>query len=83
MKTRLQVVIDESELREIQDSARRRGVTVSEWVRGALRAALPAQAGPNRGQKLDAIRSAARHAFPTGDIQDMLAEIRGERRRDG
>ncbi|MBK9375022.1 MAG: ribbon-helix-helix protein, CopG family [Holophagales bacterium] len=37
MSTRLQVLLDESELKEIRRAARRRGMTVSEWVRGALR----------------------------------------------
>jgi hypothetical protein len=75
MTTRLHVVMDESELREIQDSARRRGLTVSEWVRSTLRAALRAEFGPNPGRKLEAIRAAARHALPSGNIEDMLAEI--------
>ena len=26
-------------------------------------------------KKLEAIRAAAKHEFPTGDIEDMLAEI--------
>jgi hypothetical protein len=84
MSIRLQVVMDEGELREIQDSARRQRVTVSEWVRGALRAARRAEPGPDGGRKLDAIRAAARHAFPTGDIEGMLEEIaRGRQEREG
>jgi hypothetical protein len=75
MSIRLQVVMDESELREIQESARRQRMTVSEWVRRVLRAARRAEPGADSGRKLDAIRSASRHAFPTGDIDQMLAEI--------
>ena len=71
--------MDETELREIQDCARRQRVTVSEWVRRALRAARRAELGPDGARKLNAIRAAARHAFPTGDIQDLLAEINRER----
>ena len=82
MSIRLQVVMDESELREIQESARRQRVTVSEWVRRVLRAARRAEPGPDSGRKLDAIRAASRHAFPTGDIEQMLAEIgRGREER--
>ncbi len=75
MSVRLQVVMDETELREIQRAARRRRLTVSEWVRGALRAARRAEPGTGRGRKLDAIRAASRQALPTADIDQMLAEI--------
>jgi hypothetical protein len=81
MSIRLQVVMDEEELREIQDIARRQRMTVSEWVRTVLRGARRAEPTQDGGRKLDAIRAAARHAFPTGDIDRMLAEI--DRGRDG
>jgi hypothetical protein len=29
----------------------------------------------NVGKKLDSVRAAARHSYPTADINDMLAEI--------
>lgn len=75
--------MEKSELREIQQSARRQRMTVSEWVRSVLRAARRAEPGPNGGQKLDAIRAASRHAFPTGDVDEMLADIdRGRRERE-
>ena len=83
MSIRLQVVMEESELREIQESARRQRMTVSEWVRGALRAARRDEPGPNSGRKLNAIRAASRHAFPTGDIDQMLAEIGRGREEPG
>lgn len=67
--------MDESELREIQRLARRKRMTVSEWVRGALRAARRAEPGTDRSRKLDAIRAASRYTFPTADIEQMLAEI--------
>lgn len=73
--------MDEAELREIQRIARRRRQTVSEWVREALRVARRREPGPDRAAKLTAIRAGARHAFPTADIDVMLAEIahgRGE-----
>jgi hypothetical protein len=75
MSTRLQVVLDEAELREIQRAARRDRLTVSEWVRRCLREARRRQ--PVRGVdlKVQAIRAAARHAFPTADVERMLAEI--------
>lgn len=75
MSKRLQVLLDEDELREIRKLARQRRSTVAEWVREALRAARREQ--PSRGaeDKLRALRAAARHAYPTADIQEMLADI--------
>jgi hypothetical protein len=75
MSIRLQVVLGESELREIRQAARRERLTVSEWVRRCLRDARRRQPGRDAGHKLQAIRAAARHAFPTADIGQMLAEI--------
>jgi hypothetical protein len=75
MSKRLQVLLDEAELRDIQKAARRDRVTVAEWVRRVLRDAR--QEGPVRDttRKLDAVRLAARHEYPTADIAQMLAEI--------
>ncbi len=75
--------MDEVELREIRRIARRRRMTVSEWVRGVLRAARRDEPGPHQDRKLEAIRAAGRHTFPTADIEQMLAEIaRGRADRD-
>ena len=72
---RLQVVLEDAELEEIQQAADREELTVSEWVRKALREARGR--GPARSQdaKLAAIKLASSHAFPTGDIGQMLDEI--------
>jgi len=56
MSKRLQILIEEEELREVRRAAGLARVSVAEWVRAALRAA-------------------ARHAFPAGEIGSMLAEI--------
>jgi hypothetical protein len=71
----MQILVEETEYRRIQRLARRRGMTLAEWVRQALRAAC--REGPLRDpdKKLAAIRSAVRHQFPTADIERMLAEI--------
>jgi predicted ATPase len=75
MTKRLQVLLDEDELREVQRVARRQRVTVAEWVRQALREAR--RLGPTREaeRKLEALRLATRHTFPTGDIERVLREI--------
>jgi hypothetical protein len=75
MSKRLQVLLDEAEFRDIRRMARRRGTTVAEWVRQALRAARRADTGRDPGRKLDVIRHAVTHSYPTADIDQMLAEI--------
>lgn len=75
MGKRLQVILDEEELREIQSIARRHCVTVAEWVRQTLRAARRKEPRSDSRQKLDCLRTASRHAFPTADIDQMLREI--------
>jgi hypothetical protein len=75
MTKRLQVLFEDDELREIQRLARRQRMTTAEWVRRSLRSAREAEGGADVGQKLAAVRAAASHAFPTADIDGMLAEI--------
>lgn len=75
MTTRLQVLLDDADLRAIQHLAKLRGMTTAEWVRQALRVARQAEAGRDPREKLDAIRMATRHSFPTSDIDQMLDEI--------
>jgi hypothetical protein len=75
MSKRLQVLLDDAELRDIQRLARSQRMTVAEWVRGALRAARRREPLGDVGKKLEVVRAAARHAFPTGDIDAMLGEI--------
>ena len=75
MTKRLQVLLDEEELDEIRRVARGRHMTVAEWVRQALRRARREEPEPDSGKKLAVVRTAACHAFPTADIDAMLAEI--------
>jgi predicted 2-oxoglutarate/Fe(II)-dependent dioxygenase YbiX len=75
MSKRLQVLLDEKELREIQRIARRQRITVAEWVRQALRAAKRREPTGDASRKLEAIRSAARHAFPSDSVEDMIRDI--------
>lgn len=75
MSKRLQVLLDEPEWREVQRAARAQRTTVAEWVRQALRAARRREPLGDAGRKLDVIRAAARHSYPTADIDQVLAEI--------
>ena len=75
MSKRLQVLFDDEELAEVRAIAEREGMTVSDWVRRAVRLARHSQASGDPAHKLAAIRAASRHAFPAGDIDTMLADI--------
>jgi hypothetical protein len=75
MSKRLQVLMDEKDWKALQQEARRHGVTVSEWVRQALRAARRESSAVDPARKLASVRASLRHEFPTADIEQMLAEI--------
>jgi hypothetical protein len=79
MTKRLEVRFDDAEMREIQAAARRKGVTVAEWVGHAVRRAHTEASQPDSTEKLAALNRAMRHEFPTGDIEDLLADV--ERRQ--
>ncbi|MCA1790124.1 MAG: hypothetical protein LC667_09785 [Thioalkalivibrio sp.] len=71
----MQVLFEESEFKRMQAAARACGQTLAEWVRGHLRSAVRSTAGGDQQHKLDAVRSAHQHEFPTADIDQMLEEI--------
>jgi hypothetical protein len=75
MSKRLQVLLEEAELAEIRKAARRQRLTTAAWVRQALRAARRSEPGADAKKKLAVVRAAVGHAFPTADIDQMLAEI--------
>lgn len=75
MSKRLQVLLRDDEFEEFRSIASRQGMTLSEWVRQVLRRAGAERPGGDRARKLAAIRAAARHSFPTADIEEMLEEI--------
>jgi hypothetical protein len=75
MTKRLQVLIEDPDYRQIQRCARAQQLSVAEWVRRALAVAQRSQPQGDAGRKLDAVRDAARHSYPTADIGKMLAEI--------
>jgi len=75
MSKRLQVLLEEGEFRELQRIAKLRRMTLAEWVRQALREARSREPRTDSRKKLDVIRAAALHEFPTGDIAQILGEI--------
>ena len=75
MSKRLQVIIDDAEYRDLQKAASRRGLTVSQWVRDAIRSTRGLEPSTDAARKLAAVREAVRHAYPAPDVEQMLAEI--------
>jgi 16S rRNA C1402 N4-methylase RsmH len=75
MAKRLQVILQDPEYREIKRVARARHMSLAEWVRQALQQAGRQEPRGSVEKKLQAIRAAVKHEFPTGDINQMLAEI--------
>ena len=75
MSKRLQVLLDEDELAEIQRLAKRRHQTTAAWVRDALRVARDTAGRPDVDRKLRAIEQAYQYSHPVGDIEQMLEEI--------
>jgi hypothetical protein len=52
-------------------------MTVSEWVRRAIKDARRTQSSADPARKLEAIRTATEHSFPTADIDELLDQIEG------
>ena len=75
MSKRLQVIHHDPEYREIQRIARSRRMTIAQWVRQALETARRREPKSDAGKKLEAVRAAVRHEFPTGDINEILTQI--------
>lgn len=77
MTKRLQVLMEDDELRTIQRLARKERVTTAEWVRQRLREARERHDQPDITMRLDAIRRAYQHQpkTPEPDIDQMLQEI--------
>jgi hypothetical protein len=69
------VILQDPEYREIQRAARSRQMSLAEWVRQALALARRREPVGDVGKKLEIVRAAAKHEFPTGDIDTMLAQI--------
>jgi hypothetical protein len=82
MTTRMQVLLEDGEYRRLQRIAKRRHMTLAEWVRQALRAASREEPEGHPSRKLAVVREAATHGYPSGDIGAMLEEIEAGYGRD-
>jgi hypothetical protein len=72
---RLQVILKDPEYREIQRVARSRHMSLAEWVRQALESARRQEPLGSVSKKLDSIRIAVQHEYPSGEVEDILREI--------
>jgi hypothetical protein len=72
---KMHVALGDHEYGEIERLARERGISVSEWVQQAIDVARREESSGDLARKLAAVRAAARHNSPTGDIENMLTEI--------
>lgn len=77
MTKRLQVLLADAELKDIQRTARAKDMTTAEWVRQSLRAARVTDAATDPRTKLASVAAAVAHSFPTGDIDELLRDIEG------
>ena len=75
MSKRLQVLLPDQEMTDIQRLAEREHLTVGEWVRRALREVRTSRPEVDAETKLNAVRRAAKYAFPTANLEQMLSEI--------
>ena len=75
MSKRLQVLLPDQEMSDIQCLAWRDHLSVGEWVRRTLREARANKPLHDPETKLKAVRRGAKHAFPSADIDQMLGEI--------
>ncbi len=67
--------MEDAELRKLARAAKAEGLTVSEFVRGAIRSALERRPSSGSKSKLEAIRAAVKYEFPAPDMEQMNAEI--------
>lgn len=74
MTKRLQVLFEDGEYAALQAAAASRGMTMAEWVRQALLAARREASTADVDRKLAAIRTAVRHAAPTGAIERLIGD---------
>lgn len=76
MSKRLQVILDDAEYEAVERAARHRRMTVSEWVRQSLRKVRREEPEGDPGRKIQMVREAARHSYPTAPPEQMVDEIR-------
>jgi hypothetical protein len=72
MSCRLELILDDAELEDIQRRARERQMSAAGWVRQTLREVRGRGPARSAEEKLSAVRRAAAHSFPT-DFDELSA----------
>jgi hypothetical protein len=67
--------MDEEEIAELKALAAQEKMTVSAWVRRAIQHEKRERPGKTARKKLEAVRKLSEYHFPTGNIEQMIAEI--------
>ncbi|MBI2981245.1 MAG: antitoxin [Deltaproteobacteria bacterium] len=75
MSKRLQVLLEPREYRSFQQLAREAGLSLGEWVRQTLRRFASTRSTKSAQEKIEHIRRFSQYQAPTGDIEQILAEI--------
>jgi len=75
MSKRLQVILPEDEYQAVERAARRRRTPVSQLVRESLRRTVAEEDSMSPEKRIAAVLSFARFNGPTGDIEEILADI--------
>ena len=75
MSKRLQIVMPDDEYRAVSRAARRRGKPVSQLVRESLRRTVAEDDEMDADARAAAVLRFARFSGPTGDIEEILADI--------
>lgn len=76
MAKRLEVTLKDADYREIQRIAQLRHVSLAAWVREALETALGGEPTRSMSKKREGLRLATQHEYPTGDVDQVLADIK-------
>ncbi len=76
---KLQVLLSKEEYKRIQEASHNANQTVTDWVRDSIRKKLREQILLSPEQRLSKILGFAQNTGPTGDIDQLLAEIEAVR----
>jgi hypothetical protein len=82
MSKRVHLTLDDDEYRAIKDAAKREGKPIARLVRDSLRRTLAEGPEVDPAERIAAVLRFARFSGPTGDIDQLLAEIGGNRSAD-
>ena len=75
MSIRLQVLLDDDELKEVKELAFQENLTVSAWVRRAIQHEKKERPGTAARKKLQTIQNFSKYDFPISDYKEIAAEI--------